>query len=73
MAGTTQEFADAIETLLEDTNKRKELGILGKEHVREHFLTTRLLKDHLRLMNTLAADGNHGVDGTQAEETSAAR
>ena len=73
VAGTTQEFATAIEALLEDTNKREELGILGKEHVREHFLTTRLLKDHLRLMNTLATDGNHGVDGTQAEETSAAR
>ena len=54
MAGTTQEFVDAIRTLLEDKEARRKVGRLGKEHVREHFLTTRLLKDHLRLMNSLA-------------------
>ncbi len=54
VAGTTQEFVDAIRTLLEDERARKEMGKRGKEHVREHFLTTRLLKDHLRLMNSLA-------------------
>jgi trehalose synthase len=29
----------------------------GKEHVREHFLTPRLLRDYLRIFNELLADG----------------
>ncbi len=29
----------------------------GKEHVREHFLTPRLLRDDLRIFNELLADG----------------
>ena len=54
VAGTTQEFVDAIRRLLENPSERDDVGRLGKEHVRERFLTTRLLNDHLRLMNRLA-------------------
>lgn len=54
IAGTTQEFADAIGGLLDDPGARKRLGRAGKERVRDQFLTTRLLNDHLRLMGALA-------------------
>ena len=57
IATTTQEFADRIAELLDDSEARHELGAAAKEHVRKHFLTTRLVADHLRLMNRLAPDG----------------
>lgn len=56
IASTTQGFADAIEGLLKDDAERTALGDAGREQVRDNFLTTRLLRDHLRLMNALAAD-----------------
>ena len=58
IASTTQEFADHVDALLSDSEARDELGTAAKEHVREHFLTTRLLADHLRLMNSLSANGS---------------
>jgi len=53
IANTTEEFAHSIAELLDDPPVREALGTAGKEHVRENFLTTRLLEDHLRLMNRL--------------------
>ena len=57
VADTTQEFADAIGDLLDDPPARKALGKAAKEHVRRNYLTTRLLADHLRLMNSLSPNG----------------
>ena len=57
VADTTQEFADAIGDLLDDPPARKALGKAAKEHVRANYLTTRLLADHLRLMNSLSPNG----------------
>jgi trehalose synthase len=53
IANTTEEFARSIGELLDDPPVRDTLGHAGKEHVRANFLTTRLLEDHLRLMNRL--------------------
>lgn len=58
IANNTEEFARSIGDLLDDPPVRDALGHAGREHVRENFLTTRLLEDHLRLMNRLA-----GPDG----------
>ncbi len=58
IATTTQEFASAIGRLLDEPQERDALGNVAREHVREHFLTTRLLHDHLRLMNSLAGAGS---------------
>jgi len=60
VAESTEEFARCIGELLDDPPVRAALGHAGREHVRENFLTTRLLEDHLRLMNLLA-----GPDGLQ--------
>jgi trehalose synthase len=53
IANTTEEFARSIAELLDDPPVRDTLGHAGKAHVRANFLTTRLLEDHLRLMNRL--------------------
>ena len=58
IAHNTEEFTSSIDELLGDPAVRQALGQAGKEHVRRNFLTTRLLADHLRLMNTLATAKN---------------
>ena len=39
--------------LLEDPGFARQMGRRGKEHVREHYLTPRLLRDDLRLFAKL--------------------
>jgi trehalose synthase len=43
-------FAERVIQLLDDEALAKSLGRAGKEHVREHYLITRLLKDWLDLL-----------------------
>ncbi len=45
--------AERIMKILDDGELRKELGKNGKEHIRKHFLITRLLSDYLDLLNEL--------------------
>jgi trehalose synthase len=45
-----QGLADGIIRILQDPDLSKEMGRKGKEHVRENFLTTRLLMDYLDLL-----------------------
>jgi trehalose synthase len=66
VAQNTEEFARCISELLDDPPVRDTLGNVGREHVRENFLTTRLLEDHLRLMNSLAGPGGYGQNGTKS-------
>ena len=47
--------AAALVSLIRDRDRAVELGRLGREHVRRHFLTPRLLLDELELLSTLAA------------------
>ena len=65
IANNTEEFARCIGELLDDVPVRDTLGQVGREHVRENFLTTRLLEDHLRLMNRLA--GNNFKPGAKSK------
>ena len=58
IANTTAEFADQIGDLLDDREARESMGEAAKEHVRANYLTTRLLADHLRLMNSLSANAS---------------
>ena len=46
-------FADRIVKVLEDPSLAGELGARGRETVREKFLITRLVADHLDLLNDL--------------------
>ncbi|HET9449980.1 MAG TPA: glycosyltransferase [Aggregicoccus sp.] len=46
--------AEALASLLREPARARALGEAGRERVREHFLTPRLVLDHLRLMRRLA-------------------
>ncbi len=50
---SNQECAARVVQLLRDPREAQELGVRGREHVKEHFLVTRLLADELRLLTTL--------------------
>ncbi len=49
LVSSVQEAADRSLELLNDEARRRAMGAAGRERVREHFLITRLLRDHLRL------------------------
>jgi len=50
---TAAETAEKIVYLLKNKEKAKKMGVAGKERVREKFLMTRLLLDHLKLYKEL--------------------
>ncbi|MGH2450696.1 MAG: glycosyltransferase [Candidatus Limnocylindria bacterium] len=52
-----EECADRCVSLLRDPAGRKRMGARGRKHVRERFLITRDLADHLRLFRDLRGDG----------------
>jgi trehalose synthase len=53
LVDTIPEAAAACVKLLKDPEFAREMGRRGKEHVREHFLTPRLLRDDLKLFAKL--------------------
>jgi trehalose synthase len=53
LVDTIPEAGAACAKLLGDPNFAREMGRRGKEHVREHYLTPRLLRDDLRLFAKL--------------------
>jgi trehalose synthase len=53
LVDTIPEAAAACVKLLKDPEFAREMGRRGKEHVREHFLTPRLLRDDLKLFANL--------------------
>jgi trehalose synthase len=55
LVSTVEECADRALRVLNDPALGKELGRKGKEHVRLHFLTPRLLRDWLRVFTELEA------------------
>ncbi|MGH3006435.1 MAG: glycosyltransferase [Gaiellaceae bacterium] len=54
--------ADALGVILDDPHRAREMALRGKEFVRRHFLSPRLLRDWLALMNQLS-----GNDAAEAE------
>lgn len=60
--------ADAVGVILDDPPRGREMALRGKEFVRRHFLSPRLLRDWLALMNQLS-----GNDAAEAELVTALR
>ncbi len=60
LVDSVEECASACLEILEDPQEARGRGIRGKEYVRQHFLTPRLLRDWLALFNRL--DGNDTGD-----------
>jgi trehalose synthase len=56
LVDSSSECSDACKEILADPATARERALRGKEHVRRHFLTPRLLRDWLALYNRL--DGN---------------
>lgn len=53
VAETNEQFASAIEKLLENRGLAREYGENGRRHVAERFLITRYLRDYLTVLNDL--------------------
>jgi trehalose synthase len=51
----TQGFADRVIEILRNPDLVREMGKNAKEHIRENFLVTRLLADHLDLLTEVMA------------------
>jgi trehalose synthase len=56
------EAAAACRDVLADPPAARERALRGKEHVRRHFLTPRLLRDWLALFNRLLGNDTAGVE-----------
>jgi len=47
----TEKFAEKIIEILQEPELAKEMGKNGREMVKEKFLITRLISDHLDILN----------------------
>jgi trehalose synthase len=54
LVDSVEQCARAIVSLLHDTQYAKELGVSGRERVRDHFLIPRLVLNELSLMRELS-------------------
>jgi trehalose synthase len=62
LVSSSSECAEACMLALSDPELARRLALAGKEHVRRHFLTPRLLRDWLALFNTLLGLETGGVE-----------
>jgi trehalose synthase len=53
LVSSAEECADRALRILREPDLGRRLGRAGKEHVRKHFLTPRLLRDWLRIFQGL--------------------
>ncbi len=60
LVDTSSEAAEACKQILRDPVEARARALRGKEFVRRHFLTPRLLRDWLALFNLLAGDEEAG-------------
>jgi trehalose synthase len=56
LVASAEECAEACIEILRDPTEARRRALRGKEHVRRHFLTPRLLRDWLVLFNRLAGN-----------------
>jgi trehalose synthase len=62
LVSSSSECAAACAEILADPARARSRALRGKEHVRQHFLTPRLLRDWLALFNRLLGDETAGAD-----------
>jgi trehalose synthase len=66
LVSSSSECAHACLQVLDDPERARRFALAGKEHVRRHFLTPRLLRDWLALFNRLLGNATEGVELTAA-------
>jgi trehalose synthase len=62
LVSSSSECAEACMVALGDPELARRLALAGKEHVRRHFLTPRLLRDWLALFNRMLGLETEGVE-----------
>ncbi|HEV8686270.1 MAG TPA: glycosyltransferase [Gaiellaceae bacterium] len=62
LVDSSSECAEACLKILADPDRARRMSLAGKEHVRRHFLTPRLLRDWLALFNRLSGLETAGVE-----------
>ena len=62
LVDSSMECAEACKEILADAAASRQRALRGKEHVRKHFLTPRLLRDWLVLFNRLLGNDTAGAD-----------
>jgi trehalose synthase len=62
LVGSPAECADACIEILRDPREARQRALRGKEYVRRHFLTPRLLRDWLALFNQLLGNDTSGAE-----------
>src|SRR5215217_8252518 len=60
LVSSSSECAEACMAAIADPELARRLSLAGKEHVRRHFLTPRLLRDWLALFNRLLGNDTEG-------------
>jgi trehalose synthase len=62
LVDSVEECAQALKTVLEDPQQARAMALEGKEYVRRHFLSPRLLRDWLALFNRLTGNDVAGSE-----------
>ncbi len=62
LVDSVEECAQALNTILEEPQQARAMALQGKEYVRRHFLTPRLLRDWLALFNRLTGNDVAGSE-----------
>jgi trehalose synthase len=62
LVSSSSECAEACMVALGDPERARRMALAGKEHVRRHFLTPRLLRDWLALFNQMLGLETEGVE-----------
>ncbi len=62
LVGSSTECAQACVEILRDPGEARQRALKGKEFVRRHFLTPRLLRDWLVLFNRLEGNDTSGAE-----------
>jgi trehalose synthase len=62
LVDSVEECAEALNTILQEPQQARAMALQGKEYVRRHFLSPRLLRDWLALFNRLTGNDVAGSE-----------
>jgi trehalose synthase len=69
LVSSVEECAEKTRLVLDTPAHARELSLRGKEHVRRHFLTPRLLRDWLVHFNELEGNGGDAAELVESLRT----
>jgi trehalose synthase len=69
LVDSVEECAQALQSILDDPPAARQMALHGKEYVRGHFLSPRLLRDWLALFNRLDGNDLGGAELVSASTT----